>query len=83
MERVGDQGELLPVVLNGKVGYIKPSGEMEILPKYDIATSFSEGLARILIGTKYGYINEQGDMVIEPKFDECFRLLERGSSCCL
>lgn len=55
----------------------KVTYDMVIQPKYDSASSFSEGLAAVGSyededGYIYGYIDKTGKYVIEPKFEESF-----------
>lgn len=66
-----------PVYVNGKAGYIDRSGKVEIEPKYDGASYFSEGLARVSFGRdtiitdgfSQGFIDEAGKIAIEPTWD--------------
>jgi len=51
-----------------KWGYINTSGEFVITPRFDGASSFSEGLAAIRVGTEFGYIDRSGELVIPPRF---------------
>lgn len=56
-----------------KCGFMDKSGKFVIEPKFENASSFSEGLARVLIvenqREKLGFINRKGEYVIPPKFD--------------
>ena len=36
--------------------------------KFDSVDSFSQGLARVMVGDKLGYINKAGNLVIKPQF---------------
>ena len=56
-----------------KYGYINKKGEFKIAPKFDAATTFSEGLAAVQIGVaqiaeRWGYINTSGELVIPARF---------------
>jgi len=58
----------------GKFGFIDPSGEWVIPPKFDDAQDFSEGLAAVFVDEikKWGYIDKKGETVIEPEYLEAF-----------
>jgi len=66
-----------PVVVDGKAGYIDRTGKVVIEPKFDGASYFSEGLARvssgrdtiITAGFRQGFIDETGTLVIKPQWD--------------
>ncbi len=64
--------ELFPVEVEGKSGYIDKNGQIVINPKFDDASPFSEGMARILVGDHekgaFGYIDTTGKIVIKAKF---------------
>jgi len=53
-----------------------------IEPKFDIAKSFSEGLAAVRIGDnrtgRWGYIDKKGEMAIEPRFGRPIDSFTRG-----
>jgi hypothetical protein len=61
---------LFPVQVDGKWGYIDRTGTIVIPPQFGFAGSFSEGLARVLVGNmetgKWGYIDHTGAYVWEP-----------------
>ncbi len=54
---------------DGKYGFINAGLKEIILPQYEIASSFSEGLAMVKIGSKFSFINQQGKQVMSRKFD--------------
>jgi hypothetical protein len=60
---------LIGVKLNGKWGYIDPTGATKIPFKYDEAGYFHEGIAPVIIGGKCGFINKSGTLVIPLKYD--------------
>ena len=60
-----------------KFGYIDAKGRVVVRPQFDQVSSFSEGLAAVLVAGKWGYINRNGKMVIEPTFEECNPISER------
>jgi hypothetical protein len=74
---------LFPVNVENKMGYIDAKGRVRIKPQFDLAASFSEGLAFFAtwdsnrqtdrsgnLKAKYGFINPAGEVVIPPTFDE-------------
>jgi hypothetical protein len=73
-----DSEELLPIVENGKMGYIAKTGHIAIRPQFDTSTymgipqlsEFSAGLAAVRSNKKTGYIDVSGQFVIAPQFIE-------------
>jgi WG containing repeat len=63
-----DPQSLLPIVQNGKWGYIDRTGKLTISAQFEEAGPFSEGLAAVRVGGKYGYIDRTGKLAIEPQF---------------
>ncbi len=61
---------LKPVKVDGKYGYKDQTGEVVILPQFEKAGKFSEGLAEVKIGSKYGYIQHKGQVIIPPQFEK-------------
>ena len=67
---------LFPAPQNKKWGYINKHGKMIIKPRFDEASPFSDGLARIATNTRgktdwmwsRGHINPHGEIVITPQF---------------
>lgn len=59
---------LYEVVVNGKYGYIDRTGTMVILPRFDNAFPFSEGLALVSIEYRWGHIDESGGFAVAPRF---------------
>ena len=55
---------------SNKYGYIDKNGKVVIDFKYDFASEFSEGLARVKKGEKYGYIDKNGNVVIDFIYDD-------------
>lgn len=54
---------------NGKgQGYADRNGNTVILPNYDNACDFHEGLARISINERWGYIDTLGRTIIDPNY---------------
>jgi len=50
-----------------KFGYIDKTGSWVIEPRFDNASSFSEGLAAVSEDGEWGYVDTTGTMVIEPR----------------
>ena len=48
--------ELIPYRKGDKWGFCTPDKKMVVQPKYDVAWSFSKGLARVKLNGKYFYI---------------------------
>jgi len=69
MYPIGIKRELIPYRCDGKWGYFDQDGRVRILPYFDDADGFSEGLAGVRIADRWGYINDQGTMVIAPEFE--------------
>jgi hypothetical protein len=66
------------IEIDGKFGWMDKKGQITIVPKFDYAENFSEGLAAVRFGNlswegkagdKWGYIDKTGKIVIEPKYD--------------
>ncbi len=62
--------QLKPFRIGMKYGYKNQMGQVLILPQFDHAYSFDEGLALVKIDSKYGYIDTSGQVVIQPQFDD-------------
>ena len=54
------QGVLTKVKQKDKYGFIDEKGKIKIMPKYDKATFFKNGLAIVSREKKWGYISEKG-----------------------
>ena len=53
-----------------KFGFrIKSTGEVIVLPKYDCAENFNEGLASVKLNVKWGYIDKTGKEITPFKYD--------------
>src|ERR1700720_2712925 len=55
---------LLPVVVDGKHGFIYSSGELAIPARFEFAWGFHEGLASAWTEDMAGFIDESGKFVI-------------------
>jgi uncharacterized caspase-like protein len=81
VELIGDDfGDLIPVKVNGKWGYMNLEGKIVIPANYDEALSFQDGLAFVYIGTRAGYIDPTGKEVIPLKYNGqwCHAFDDRG-----
>jgi uncharacterized lipoprotein YddW (UPF0748 family) len=56
--------------VGGKYSYIDKSGKSLIVPQFDWADSFSEGLAQVKMGYKWGYIDQTGKLASRLQFDD-------------
>src|SRR5262245_23163332 len=59
---------LYPVVVNGRWGYIKKSGDVVVNPQFERADAFSGDRAAVRMG-RWGYAEPSGKIVINPQFD--------------
>lgn len=59
---------LFPIQTNRRWGYIDKSGNLLILPKFDVASNFQEGLAAVGVGHKTGFINRHGKYINPLRF---------------
>ncbi|WP_030006323.1 WG repeat-containing protein, partial [Picosynechococcus sp. NKBG042902] len=59
-----------------KIGFINRQGQFVIPPTFNNASSFSEGLAAVMINDKWGFINKQAQIVIPPTFDDAYSFSE-------
>ena len=50
-------------------GYADKTGKTVIVPRFDYAGVFSEGLARVEIGNAWGYIDKKGNINVKLQFD--------------
>ena len=74
------EGLLLKRCREGKeidlYGFINYEGKIIIPYNYEIARSFSEGLAAVCKNSKFGYINKYGAIVIELQYDKALSFSE-------
>ncbi len=59
---------LLPVRIEDKMGFVRPSGELVIPAAFLLTLGFCEGLAAVKVAEGWGYIDVNGVMVIPPQF---------------
>jgi hypothetical protein len=67
----------LPVVKDGKLGFIDASGHVAIQPQFELTAGqvldgehFEEGLEPLRVGDQWGFIGTDGKFRINPQFDE-------------
>ncbi len=53
----------------GAFGYVDPTGRLAIMPKYEDAGVFSDGLAQVRSNGRWGYIDTEGKFAITPLAD--------------
>ena len=58
---------LFPVVIDSLWGYVNVEGRIKVVPQFDQALAFSEGLAPVRVGTKWGYVDASGAQAIAPR----------------
>ena len=51
---------LRPIEIDCEFGFIDDTGKLVIIPQFDDACFFSEGLACVKLEDKWGYINKFG-----------------------
>jgi hypothetical protein len=64
-----DSELLLPFVENGQWGFMDTSGLVFIPPTYSAASTFHDGLARVMVNTQFGFINFKGEEVVKPYYE--------------
>lgn len=57
------------ITVNEKTGFINTAGDIVIVPRFESAQEFSEGLCAVRIGGKYGFIDTGGVITIPPVYD--------------
>ncbi len=55
---------------NGKFGFMDERGNRVIMPVYEYAGQFKNGLAVVIKDGVYGYINKDGNQLIDSKYEE-------------
>jgi len=68
MVRDADTRGPLPVLRDGKWGYIDHSGAIAIAPQFEEVGFFYEGRAAVRQNGLWGYVDEIGSVVIQPTF---------------
>jgi hypothetical protein len=68
--KVHESAPLGRVRLNGRWGYVDPSGRLVIPPRFEQASDFFTDMTSVRVGDRWGYIDRTGRMVIPPRYDE-------------
>ncbi|OEK05933.1 WG repeat-containing protein [Roseivirga misakiensis] len=61
---------LVPVKGANKYGYVNKEGDVIIQPLYDLASTFSQGLAAVVQNGKSGFINIKGEVIVPITYEE-------------
>lgn len=72
---------LLPIILNGKWGFININGAISIVPRFDeaLAPQKNSNLAAVRIGSLWGFVDaETADLLIEPSYAQVGIFTEEG-----
>ncbi len=67
-----DGSTLLPVLQDGRWGYIDTTGTLVVEPRFKRAFSFSENLGLVEADSGFGYIREDGSFSIPPQFEDAW-----------
>lgn len=59
---------LLPVRVEDKYGFARPTGELVIPPAFLMTLGFAEGHAAVKVAEGWGFIDTRGIMVVPPQF---------------
>ncbi|MCR9172596.1 MAG: WG repeat-containing protein [bacterium] len=60
---------LLPFGKEGKFGYMRNTGRVQIAAEYDYGSFFQEGLAIVAKDEKFGFVNKRGGLQIPCQFE--------------
>ena len=72
----GSDLALLPVLLDGKWGYIDTTGTLVVQPQFNRAFPFSERLALVEADSGFGYIKADGNYSISPRFEDAWHFVD-------
>ncbi|MCU1261470.1 MAG: Leptospira repeat protein, partial [Bryobacterales bacterium] len=62
-------GPLYRIERQGKWGYVNRQGRVVVSPRFDEASDFFCGLAKVRVGDLWGYTSESGKLEIPAQFD--------------
>ncbi|GJM32961.1 MAG: hypothetical protein DHS20C18_19620 [Saprospiraceae bacterium] len=79
---------LAPVKVFSKYGYIDKMGEFAIIPEFDKADVFSEGMAKVglrddELDMHYGFIDITGTWIVQPVYDQAEPFSDGMAAVCL
>ncbi|MCX7696935.1 MAG: WG repeat-containing protein, partial [Bacteroidales bacterium] len=74
--QTNDLPDLIPYRKGYKWGFCDKNKKIVIECKYDMVSSFSEGLALVQLNGKYGFIDKSGKEVITFKYDVAYDFSE-------
>ncbi|NLN26310.1 MAG: WG repeat-containing protein [Bacteroidetes bacterium] len=61
---------------NGKWGFKDQNSKVIVAPKYDLANTFSDGMARVRLNAKFGFIDPTGKEIIPLKYERAYDFSE-------
>ena len=61
--------DMIEICIDKKIGFYNIEEKYIIEPKYDYASKFTKGLAKVKINKLYGYIDKKGNQVIKIKYE--------------
>jgi hypothetical protein len=71
MKAIDNNKVLILLERAGKYGFQDTEGNVVIPVKYQVAYSFSEGFAQVLLDNKWGFINKEGKSICSFEYDDC------------
>jgi hypothetical protein len=69
-----DPGDLFPVSIDDRWGFIDRSGRVRIAPRFRRARDFAGGLAPVKVSRRWGYIDGRGALVIAAEYGDAGEL---------
>ncbi len=71
-ESASSSPALLPVLQDGRWGYIDTTGAIAVAPRFNRAFRFSEGLALVEADSGFGFIRGDGSFAVSPQFEDAW-----------
>lgn len=75
-DTASEEAALLPVIQDGKWGYMDTTGAVAVEPRFNRAFHFSEGLALVESDSGFGFIRDDGSYAITPRFEDAWHFTE-------